>query len=147
MKPQDPVAHLKSHLSKEILEQMRNIALTTAGFSAAIIMLLAQLKGTSSYSSVALWASIISMVTWLFAFVYINAYLLHGECVYKEINIAVAGITALLGYALLFVSVVATVWQLSACAGIALTLLGIALAIVAIIHNKNIERHCNKSDA
>jgi hypothetical protein len=147
MRFQNPVAHLKSHLSKDNLEQMRNIALTTAGFSAATIVLLAQLKGTSSYSAVALWASIISMVVWLFGFVYVNAYLLHGERVYKAINVAVAGATALLGYAALFVSVVATVWQLSVCAGVALSFLGVALAVVAFVHNRSVERHCNESDA
>ena len=72
MRFSDPIAHIKSHLSQGNLEQMRNVALTTAGFSAAIIILLSQLRGTASYSAISLWASIISMVVWLFAFRYVN---------------------------------------------------------------------------
>ena len=147
MRPSDPVGHLKSHLSKENLELMRNIALTTAGFSAGIIILLSQLHGSDSYSAVALWASIFSLVAWLFGFQYINAYLLHGEHVYKHINMRVAATISLIGYLSLFTAVVATVWQMSACAGIALIILGIALAATIVFHTRAVERQCNASGA
>jgi hypothetical protein len=148
MRPSDPVGHLKSHLSKENLELMRNIALTTAGFSAGIIILLSQLHGSSaSYSAVALWASIFSLVAWLFGFQYINAYLLHGEHVYKHINMQVAAGISLVGYLSLFTAVVATVWQMSVCAGIALIILGVALAATIVVHTRAVERHCNASGA
>jgi len=76
-----------------------------------------------------------------------STYLLPGERVYRHINIFVAAAVAVIGYAALFVAVVATVWQLSACAGVVLTVLGILLAIATFIHTKSVERQCNESDA
>jgi hypothetical protein len=126
---------------------MRNGALATAGFAAAIIILLSQVKGTPSYSAVSLWAALVSMVVWLFGFLYVSAYLLHGERVYQHINIFTIAAIAVSGYAALFVAIVATVWQLSACAGVALIVLGILLAVASFIHFKSVERSCNASDA
>lgn len=147
MRPSDPVGHLKSHLSKENLELMRNIALTTAGFSAGIIILLSQLHGSTSYSAVVLWASIFSLATWLFGFQYINTYLLHGERVYKHINMLVVAGISLVGYLLLFIAVVTTVWEMSVLAGIVLIILGVALAATIVVHTRAVEKLCNESDA
>jgi hypothetical protein len=58
-----------------------------------------------------------------------------------------AAFVGVLGYAALFTAVVATVWQLSTCAGIVLLVLGVVLAIVVFVHTKSVERLCNESDA
>ncbi len=143
----DPITHIKSHLSRGNLELMRNGALGSAGFSAAIIILLAQLHGTPSYSSVALWAAIIAMCVWLFGFQYVSAYVLHGERVFSRISIFAVASIAVVGYGALFVAVVATVWQLSACAAAVLIVLGVVLAIATFVHSRTVERQCNESDA
>jgi len=117
MRFHDPITHLRSHLAKPELEQMRNTALSIAGFAAALIIFLAQSKGQLSYSSVALWASIVSLLTWLFGAQYIRAYLVHGERTYSHINLFLSALIGIVGYSSLFVAVVATVWQLSMAAG------------------------------
>jgi len=147
MKFSDPITHFRSHLLKEQLEQMRNTALSAAGFSAGIIILLAQTQGQPSYSVVSLWAAIVSLLVWLFGALYVSAYLFHGERTYGHLNVFLASAVSFLGYPALFVSVVATVWRLSECAGIVLTVLGIVLAACIFIHFQNVDRHCNEADA
>jgi hypothetical protein len=146
MKFPDPIAHFKSHLTKEQLEQMRNTALSAAGFSAGIIILLAQTKGQPSYSTVSLWAAIASLLIWLFGALYVGAYLFHGERTYGHLNVALAAIVSSLGYPALFVSVVATVWRLSPCAGVLLTILGVVLAVCIFKHFQSVDRYCNETD-
>ena|SRR6185312_10261817 len=147
MRFQDPISHLRSHLRKGELELMRTTALSAAGFSAAVIFLLAQTKGQPSYSPVALWSSIVALVTWLFGVQYVSAYLVHGERTYKHINILASAAIAVVGYASLFVAVVATVLQLSVCAGIVLAVLGVVLAIAVFMHTRAVEGLCNSDDA
>ena len=147
MRFHDPITHLRSHLSKPELELMRNTAISIAGFSAALIIYLAQAKGQPSYSAISLWASIVSLLTWLFGAQYISAYLIHGERTYPHINLLLSGAISVVGYASLFVAVVAAVWRISICAGIFLILSGIALAIVAAVHSRAVDRICNESDA
>ena len=143
----DPITHLRSHLSKHYLEEMRSTALSAAGFSAGIIILLAQTTGQSSYSVISLWASIASLLIWLFGAQYVSAYLVHGERTYPHFNVFLAAIVSLLGFASLFIAVVATVWRLSVIAGIVLTVLGIVLAVAVFFHFQSVDRHCNESDA
>ena len=143
----DPVSHLRSHLNESRLQLMRTTALSAAGFSAGILVLLAQVKDQPVYSEVSLWAAVFSLLIWLFGAQYISTYLVHGERTYQHINIFLAALVGVLGYAALFTAVVATVWQLSMCAGIVLVVLGVVLAIVVIVHTKSVERLCNESDA
>ena len=147
MRFQDPISHVKSHLGKAELELMRTTALSAAGFSAAVIFLLAQTKGQPSYSAVALWSSIASLLIWLFGVQYVSAYLVHGERTYKHINVFVPAAIAVLGYTSLYSAVVATVWQLSVYAGIVLAALGVVLAVAVAVHSRSVERLCNESDA
>jgi len=147
MRFQDPISHVKSHLGKAELELMRTTALSAAGFSAAVIFLLAQTKGQPSYSAVALWSSIASLLIWLFGVQYVSAYLVHGERTYKHINVFVPAAIAVLGYTSLYSAVVATVWQRSVYAGIVLAALGVVLAVAVAVHSRSVERLCNESDA
>ena len=78
---------------------------------------------------------------------YISAYLTHGERTYGHINVYLASVVTFLGYPSLFVAVVATVWKLSAFAGIVLTVLGIALAVFVFRHFQSVDSYCNESDA
>ena len=143
----DPASHLRSHLNESRLQLMRTTALSAAGFSAGIIVLLAQVRGGPAYSEVSLWAAVFSLLIWLFGAQYVSTYLVHGERTYKHINIFLAAFVGILGYAALFTAVVATVWQLSTCAGIVLLVLGVVLAIAIFVHTKSVERLCNESDA
>jgi hypothetical protein len=147
MRFRDPITHLRSHLAKPELELMRNTALSIAGFSAALIIFLAQSKGQPSFSAVALWASIVSLLVWLFGAQYISAYLVHGERTYSHINLFLSTLIAIVGYSSLFIAVVATVWKLSVAAGIFLMLAGLALAVFVVIHSRAVDRICNDSDA
>jgi hypothetical protein len=126
---------------------MRTTALSVAGFSTALIILLVQTKGEPPYSVVALWSSIASLLIWLFGAQYVSAYLVHGERTYKHINVFISAAIAALGYASLFIAVVAMVWQLSACAGIVLSVLGVLLAVAVVVHSRSVDRLCNESDA
>jgi hypothetical protein len=143
----DPVSHIKSHLGRGQLELMRTTALSVAGFSAALIILLVQTKGDAPYSAVALWSSIASLLIWLFGAQYVSAYLVHGERTYQHINVFISAAIAFLGYASLFIAVVALVWQISECAGIVLSVLGLLLAVVAVVHSRSVDRLCNESEA
>lgn len=143
----DPVSHIRSHLSEDRLQLMRTTALSAAGFSAGLIVLLAQVKGQPVYSQVSLWAAVFSFVVWLFGAQYISTYLVHGESTYKYINIFLSALVAILGYAALFTAVVATVWQLSICAGIVLLVLGVVLAVAVFVHARAVDRLCNEADA
>ena len=135
-----------SHFSKEYLEQLRNSALSAAGFSAGIIILLAQTKGQPSYSPVSLWAAIISLITWLYAWQYVAPFIIHGERTYKHFNFVLAGVLPFIGITALFTSVVATVWHLSPCAAVVLSVLGVALAIAVLVHFHRVDKYCNEGD-
>ena len=143
----DPVSHIRSHLSENRLQLMRTTALSAAGFSAGLIVLLAQVKGQPVYSQVSLWAAVFSLPVWLFGAQYISTYLVHGERTYKYINIFLSALVGILGYAALFTAVVATVWQLSICAGIVLLVLGVVLAVAVFVHARAVDRLCNEADA
>ncbi len=143
----DPITHLRSHLGKPELELMRNTALSIAGFSAGLIIFLAQSKGQPSYSPVALWASIVSLLVWLFGAQYISTYLMHGERTYKHINLLLCGFAAVVGYSSLFIAVVATVWRLSVAAGVFLMLFGLVLGGFVFFHSRFVDRICNAPDA
>lgn len=147
MRFKDPISHIKSHLGKGELELMRTTALSVAGFSAALIILLVQTKGQPPYSAVALWSSIASLLIWLFGAQYVSAYIVHGERTYKHINIFLSAAITILGYTSLFIAVVAMVLQLSICAGIVLAVLGLALAAAVFVHSQSVARLCDESDA
>ncbi|MFC3269372.1 hypothetical protein ACFOED_10150 [Vulcaniibacterium thermophilum] len=147
MRFSDPVSHLRSHFSQEYLGQLRNTALAAAGFSAGLIVLLAQTKGQATYSEVSLWAAIASLVIWLFAWQYVLPYIVHGERTYNHFNFNLAALLTLSGLTALLTAVVAIVWRLSVCAGIVLTALSGILAIAVLFHNWAVDRHCNGSDA
>ncbi|UGB39226.1 hypothetical protein [Frateuria soli] len=147
MRFKDPISHLKSHLGKGELELMRTTALSLAGFSAALIILLVQTKGQPPYSAVALWSSIASLLIWLFGAQYVSVYLVHGERTYKYINIFLSAAISIFGYISLFVAVVAMVLQLSVSAGIVLAVLGFVLAVAVFVHSQSVARLCNESDA
>ena len=137
---------MQSHLSKEYFEQLRNTALSAAGFSAGIIILLAQTKGQGSYSEVALWAAIVSLVTWLFAWQYATAYWVHGERTYGHFNFILAALLTLVGLGALFTAVVATVWKLSVWAGIVLSALGLILSVAVFVHFQTVDKYCDERE-
>jgi len=126
---------------------MRNTALSIAGFAAALIIFLAQSKGQPSFSTVALWASIVSLLAWLFGAQYISAYLVHSEKTYSHINVYLSALIGIVGYMSLFIAVVATVWQISVSAALFLMLSGVVLGACVFFHLRAVERICNEQDA
>ena len=141
----DPTDHFRSHITKAYLEQLRNIAISAAGFSAGLLIFLAQTTGEAPYSQTALWAAIFALVTSLYGWQYVLPYIFYGEKTYEHFNVYVVALIQIVAVLAILVSVCAIVWQLSVYAGIALALLGLTLAILVLRHNFQVMRHSQAS--
>lgn len=143
----DPIEHLRSHLTKEYLERLSSMSLAAAGFSAGLLVLLVQTEALFPYTDIALWAAIAALMLALYGWQYLLPYILHGEETYSHISFGrIALLQASIVVALL-AAVTALVWQLSSCAGIALVVFGIFLAVLVLRHNWSVARRCPKVDA
>jgi hypothetical protein len=141
----EPIEHLKSHITKDYLERLSNIALATSGFSAGILVLLLQSEGTQLFNEFTLWSAIVALLLSLFGWQYMLPYILHGESTYKHININLVALLEILIVVALFAGITALVWQSYKCAGVALAVGGIALGISVLIHNIRVTKFCEKS--
>ena len=143
----DSIEHLRSHITKDYLERLSNIALAASGFSAGLLILLVQSKGTQIFNAVTLWSIITALLLSLFGWQYMLPYILHGESTYKHINLPLVALLEMSIVLALFVGVVALVWQPYKCAGIVLAVGGIVLGISVFVHNIRVSKSCEKSTA
>jgi hypothetical protein len=147
MADHDQFQHERSHFSASFFERMGAVALSAAGFSAALVFFLAQASDQDAYTAVSLWAALASLILWLCAWQYVEPYSVHGAQSYGHFNFFLA--TAFSGFGLisLLVAVAAVVLKLSVCAGVAFSVLSVLSVIWATTHNQAVSRHCKSRDA
>ena len=143
----DPYKHERSHFSSTFFERMGSVALSASGFSAALVIFLAQVMGQSNYSETALWAALCALLLWLCAWQYVEPYATHGEQSYGHFNFLTATLLSGLGLISLLISVAAIVLKLSICAGVVFSVLAVLAIIWVFVHNQSVTRHCKSKDS
>ncbi len=139
--------HLKKYLTRSYLEQLRNIAIAAAGFSAGLLIFLAQTDGNPPYSDTALWSAIFALLVSLYGWQYVLPFILFGEKTFEKFNIYVVALIQMSTVLALLISISAILSHVSVCASTFLVFLGAALATLVIHHNWKIISFSHEKDA
>ncbi|MEA9489218.1 hypothetical protein, partial [Xanthomonas campestris] len=136
------VSRICGALFRGSLGQMRSAAIGGGSFSAAIVLVLLQVKLTSVALHVSFAAAALGIPIWIVVWQYVQPYLLYGPDSYAHFrkvgSIGVATGLAIAGLITLFVSFSALLWHMSLWVALVFSLFSLAAVIVIARHGQSV---------
>lgn len=144
MSTQKQVGYLKRHMNDEYLQRLSSMSLSSAAFSAGIILFVVD---SNNENNVAPGAAITSLLAGLFGWQYILPYMLFKEKSYDHIQYNLIALIQTIVVIALLIAVVSIILPVYKCAGIVLTIVGVILMLAVFLHNLLVQDYCiNKDD-
>ena len=136
------LAPVTRRISESYLGQMRSAAIGGGSFSAAIVLVLLQVKLTSVALHVSFAAAALGIPIWIVVWQYVQPYLLYGPDSYAHFrkvgSIGVATGLAIAGLITLFVSFSALLWHMSLWVALVFSLFSLSAVIVIARHGQSV---------
>lgn len=140
-----------SRLTEAALDRMLVQSVGGASVGLGVVLLLLQTKLDTLALEIALYSAIFAIPAWIAAWQYVESYMFCGKASFGHFNTlkgsGVAVLFASSGMVLLFVSIVALIWHMSAIAAILFGIVSFAVGFLIYRHHNAVRRFADSAMA